>query len=600
MRLLTTLALTTALIACDGRSGANDSALDSGLPSNVDSDGDGVADQDDAFPDDPTESSDLDDDGVGDNADAFPADPSESADSDEDGVGDNADAFPNDASESADTDADGVGDNADNCKNAANADQADTDEDGTGDACEGDRDSDGVIDDEDVFPDDPNESADSDSDGVGDNADAFPNDATETRDTDGDGVGDNADPFPDDDTESADTDEDGIGDNADNCPTNANAQQSDGDGDGIGDVCDPDRDGDGVDNADDAFPNDPSESADTDSDGMGDNADAFPTDPSETVDTDSDGVGDNSDNCRKISNGDQSDIDSDGAGDACDDDIDGDGADNSNDAFPNDPTETLDNDADGSGNNADCDDNDDSVFPGATEVCDGRDGDCNDTIDDGAALGMGETCPAESCLSLVTSDSGLSDGSYYLDPVGSGTSTEVYCDMTTDGGGYTYYKAPSDGSSRNAAQWEQICEAAGMQLFVPRTPEHLKAALTFAADTNLDRELTDHGTPSVQVAHLYLLGIYPSQRGNRCVNVAMTSESCTTWHASDNGPYYVSDRTNITEPNGDNAVDSSMYYSWASDLSGASWYNDINAPGYSSPYALCQVGDKWGDGLIRE
>ncbi len=61
---------------------------------------------------------------------------------------------------------------------------------------ERDSDGDGVIDKEDAFPADPNESVDSDGDGVGDNADAFPNDPTETTDTDGDGIGDNADLTP--------------------------------------------------------------------------------------------------------------------------------------------------------------------------------------------------------------------------------------------------------------------------------------------------------------------------------------------------------------------------------------------------------------------
>ncbi len=41
----------------------------------VDSDGDGVADEDDAFPYDPNETKDTDGDGVGDNADAYPEDP---------------------------------------------------------------------------------------------------------------------------------------------------------------------------------------------------------------------------------------------------------------------------------------------------------------------------------------------------------------------------------------------------------------------------------------------------------------------------------------------------------------------------------------------
>jgi hypothetical protein len=61
-----------------------------------------------------------------------------------------------------------------------------------------DSDSDGVIDQVDVFPNDPDESLDSDQDGVGNNADAFPNDPNETIDSDGDGVGDNSDAYPDD------------------------------------------------------------------------------------------------------------------------------------------------------------------------------------------------------------------------------------------------------------------------------------------------------------------------------------------------------------------------------------------------------------------
>jgi hypothetical protein len=60
---------------------------------------------------------DSDNDGVNDDEDAFPNDASETADSDNDGVGDNADVFPNDASETTDTDNDGVGDNSDYAPN---------------------------------------------------------------------------------------------------------------------------------------------------------------------------------------------------------------------------------------------------------------------------------------------------------------------------------------------------------------------------------------------------------------------------------------------------------------------------------------------------
>jgi hypothetical protein len=56
---------------------------------------------------------DLDADGIPDNVDVFPADPSEWRDSDNDGVGDVNDAFPNDPNETLDSDSDGIGDSAD-------------------------------------------------------------------------------------------------------------------------------------------------------------------------------------------------------------------------------------------------------------------------------------------------------------------------------------------------------------------------------------------------------------------------------------------------------------------------------------------------------
>jgi hypothetical protein len=121
----------------------------------IDSDNDGVLDDNDAFPSDSYETNDTDNDGIGDNSDAFPFDPSASIDSDSDGYPDawnigksqvdstsdpplQLDVFPYNPKEWMDTDGDGVGDNSD------------------------------------VFPNDPNESKDKDADGVGDNADANP------------------------------------------------------------------------------------------------------------------------------------------------------------------------------------------------------------------------------------------------------------------------------------------------------------------------------------------------------------------------------------------------------------------------------------------
>jgi len=106
------LLISLSLIGCGG--GSSDSSNKTPDPAPiVDSDNDGVADSNDAFPNDATETKDTDSDGVGDNSDAFPYDSTETLDSDGDSVGDNSDAFPNDATETIDSDADGIGDNAD-------------------------------------------------------------------------------------------------------------------------------------------------------------------------------------------------------------------------------------------------------------------------------------------------------------------------------------------------------------------------------------------------------------------------------------------------------------------------------------------------------
>ena len=95
-----------------------------------DTDDDGVPDEIDDFPYDPSASIDSDDDGYPDRwnpekdksdstsnppleLDEFPNDPDEWKDSDGDRVGDNSDNFPDDPNEWSDTDEDGIGDNSD-------------------------------------------------------------------------------------------------------------------------------------------------------------------------------------------------------------------------------------------------------------------------------------------------------------------------------------------------------------------------------------------------------------------------------------------------------------------------------------------------------
>ena len=331
-----------------------------------------------------------------DSEDAFPTNALESLDSDGDGIGDEQDP---------DADNDGIADEDDNCITVANPNQVDMDNDGIGDACDKDIDGDQYENvsenicgsnslsasstpndlDGDFIPDcvDP----DKDGDGYENTSDAFPIDKSEWSDTDDDDIGDNAD--TDDDNDNwLDTDEIQCGTD----PLDSSDTPLDTDQDQIANCIDQDDDNDTYLDTEDIFPLDSLEWSDNDLDGIGDNADtdddndeyldqdeidcqSDPLDRSsnpedfdgdllpDCIDTD-----DDNDNCIDIEDDFPldpdycKDTDGDGIDDSFDFDSDNDGIPDYRDAFPEDPNGSVDTDGDGIPDSQDDDDNNDG-FP---------------------------------------------------------------------------------------------------------------------------------------------------------------------------------------------------------------------------------------------
>ena len=308
-----------------------------------DEDLDGHNDLNDAFRIDNSQWSDIDGDGYGDNPGGVNPDscPSVSGasfidtfgclDIDGDGVSNSGDAFPRDSTQTDDTDQDGYGDNSNGNLSDSCPTVYGTSTKNNSLGCV-DGDDDGWADFDDKFPYDSSQWADTDNDGFGDQLNGFEGDecpydvgnSTVDRfgclDVDGDGTSDKSDAFPTNPTQTADRDGDGYGDNQESGATQVDdfpsdtTQWNDTDGDGYGD--NPNG------NLADRFPNDPNLWQDSDRDGVADEDDAFPNEITQWNDTDGDGYGDEENGSR-------------------------------GDAFPNDDTEWLDSDMDGLGDNAD-------------------------------------------------------------------------------------------------------------------------------------------------------------------------------------------------------------------------------------------------------
>ncbi len=218
---------------------------------------------------------------------------------------------------------------------------------------------------------------------------------------------------------------------------------------------------------------------------------------------------------------------------------------------------------------------------------------CDD--DDPASGCLPDCTVAQSCLQIREAypDELLADGVYKIQRAGKDP-FKVLCDMDADGGGYTFLKyAVKEGDAlKNALAAEAACDEWDMDLWIPRSYQHVLASLWAAQSLLLVPVGT--GSDKNELRYMSLIGVYPAVVGLSCPGQALTTNDCPEWKAK-TGKYWITNMPIANDvPGKKNCKDCSMYYTWDPVMKTVIDYEVVlnGGVGASTSHFMCAVPDK--------